>query len=158
MAFLISGGIWIHSVNPAHSANTLFTIQLPAASLDLSDLDVRDHNNRRVASPVRKNQLRALFEKSLTVLILENLTPAKRLMNFILQQSWNGAFGWLQTAVQKISAVLSAWISKSKWGHLFVSVPNSAGPDLSVRWRSQSAPPNFHSLIPALLSSTTLLR
>ncbi len=135
-----------------------FTLTLPSASVDLSDLDVRDHLNRRIASPEKKNQLRALFERSLMVLVLENLTPAKRLLNFILNQSWNGAFGWLHQAVRKATVVLAAWIAKTKWALTRLAESRGAVHAFTSRWRHYNAQTNFHSLIPTLLSSTTLLR
>jgi hypothetical protein len=158
ITLLLSGGIWFHSVKPAHSTAPAFSIQLPAQSLDLSDLDVRDGNNRRVTSVSEKNQLSSLFTDSLTAMILQNITPTKRVMNFILEQSWNGAFGWLGTAVKQISVLVVGWIAKNKWFHAAARVQRAQVRDVSERWRLAPASVNFHSLISSILSSTILLR
>jgi hypothetical protein len=158
MTLLIGGGIWIHAVNPAHSSYTPISIQLPAASLDLSDLDVRDHNNRRVFSPQHKYQLRTLFEFNLNGMILQNLTPTKRAVVNVLEKSWNGAFGWLRAAVHSLSILVTGWFNKSKWMSAKARLVHSSVTPATERWRADSSAINFHSLIPSLISSTTLLR
>lgn len=126
--------------------------------MDFSDLDVRDHLNRKVASTARRNDLRNLFEKNLTALFLSNMLPTKRAIQFILNQSWQSMFGWLHQAAKKMTASLIAWFNPKKWAQFFVTLHTGMSQQLSQSWRPDAARINFHSLIPTLLSSTTLLR
>jgi hypothetical protein len=154
---LLAGGLFVLSQRLVF-ASASFSIQIPAVAMDFSDLDVRDHNNRPMTSASKQNELRRLFEKSLSHLLLSNALPTTRTVQFVLSQSWKTAFGWFRKAVGKIATALVAWFSKHKWIKVLIVFRFGLGYDVATKWRRSAGAINFHSLIPTLLSSTTLLR
>lgn len=131
-------------------------LTVPAASLDLSDLDVRDENNRPVTSATEVNKFRNLFTQSLTQMLLFNLTPINRRLYDILSRSWDVFSDWFSFPLRRIQMLGSLILKNAKQvirvvkqiAHLFLAKirPSNVGSSLVV------------SLTLKILSSTQLLR
>jgi hypothetical protein len=160
LAFVVAGGIWCVSSRAvfATPANVPFVLEIRSPFVDVSDLDLRDRDNRPIHSATARAQMANLFFQSAATLFLENLTIAKRALLTVLTQSWSGAFGWWKNEVLKAATIVAAWLKKTKIFERFLMNRFVAWPPAAPSSFAYAAEISFHSLSVQLLSSTTLLR
>ncbi len=149
------------ALQQADSKETLFhaTVLVPTASLDLSDLDVRDAHNRKVTSLFAREQLKSLFVNGLGSLLTFNLTPAAQVVLELMTRSWNLFDRWFGRAANRFANVFTAWVQSKKDYFKGVVVlarqgfSSSAGAGVSVGTTQGHA-----LLISSIISSTQILR
>jgi hypothetical protein len=135
------------------------SITIPAESLDLSDLDVRDQFNRPVHSIQKQHELEKLFISSLQSLFMKNLTPSALAMNELLARIWNVISGVVKNTGQKVTRYLSAGTPQKRFdfsslaAHVFARALHiSSAPSVF------SFENNHQNTLSSILSSTILLR
>lgn len=114
LGFTLIGGLFLLSSRISHAESNPFRLALPAAVLDLTDLDARDAQNRKVASPIAKQKLQTLFTQSLYVSLLNNLTPVKRAMVAALEMSWKASSAWLGKLISRVDQSCRLWFNAKK--------------------------------------------
>ncbi len=160
LTMVLAGGKIIFSAPLVFaSAPISVSIALPAPVLDFSDLDVRDSENRPINSAAARQELQTLFVSSLNDLLLNNLTPARRLLALRRAQTWDIFSGWLTRALSKVFDRTLGWLQtrrdkkKPVIQQTSFSAPGPLGP-----WRPWGQPSfNFHSFLSPFISSTRLL-
>lgn len=113
-AFIAGMSCRVSAVSISPPVDSLISLVPPAASLDLSDLDLRDGQNRPIRSKKALLAMRLLFTNRLNDMLIYNLTPAKR--RFLLWTStvWDTASGWIKRrAIDRLSTV-AAWLQVKK--------------------------------------------
>lgn len=160
-AFLVGG---VYSSGPfAISADQTIpvSIALPTASLDLTDLDLRDASNRPIESAAARQRMESLFITGLNHMLLMNLTPGRRQVLATLASAWDIAAGIIKRAFANSFSHIKAWWQERKIKKIRFS--ESFGCLGLRRWPSNDAfeEPSgtpFLFLTEALLSSTHILR
>ncbi|OVE75254.1 hypothetical protein BVX98_07880 [bacterium F11] len=137
------------------------TITLPAASIDLSDLDVRDEYNRRVHSPALQRKMRSLFVSGLNTMLLFNLTPQKRNLLIQLAQTWDLVSGWIKNKFPEFLFSFDGWVQKKK-EIVYRTIKSNITKENNKRFGYQIQTENngnrFLYFLSNLLSSIVLLR
>jgi hypothetical protein len=140
------------------SATLPATITIPEASLDLSDLDVRDENNQQIHSAAAQQEMKNLFVSGLTQLLAFNLTPMNLFMRDFMSKNWGTFATWLKSAVQKVFGEIDAWYQGKRSRALEPAVSNfqsTAPPSLLQRFTSKGT---HLSLVSSIISSTQIIR
>lgn len=143
------------SINPSY-----VSLALPHSSMNFSDLDVRDKNNRKIKSISARRDLENLFVTGLHSLLIHNLTPARRLILEKLAITWNRFSEWLTTSVKLVNEKFSSWIQERKiYTPLAAWVQDRIQSDSEANRLGQySQRRSFQFLVKDILSSTVLLR
>jgi hypothetical protein len=156
--FLLLGGILPSASvqTPLPASEKIFSIAVPQASLDFSDLDLRDADNKPITDVQATQQMRGLFTQSLSHLLLLNLTPTKRALYDLFANGWDVMLSRLRRAVQVVLSWIAVMMAKSEYRpvsllHRFVKPP-VFGIDLHPVFFI----PSSHAL--RLLASVQLLR
>lgn len=159
--FLIGGLHVCSSVSFAQSNLYPVSILIPELSLDFSDLDLRDENNRPIKSPSAMRKMESLFAKGLAQSLMQNLTPKNRWILNILSSILDKSRAVFRRALGSVQASFRAWLKESKIKR-FVTVRSGW-----VLLTQSKSPPSFSFkvadgrflyFLDALLSSTYLLR
>ena len=133
------------------------SIAVPAASLDFSDLDARDKNNRPLKSAAAKAQLENLFQTSLIDLLMTNMTPTKRAMLWTLSQCWSTVHGWWLAKTTRAVNAVSIWFETKKSKFLHTVVRSSGSTILQKHSHLVLSMPAM-TQISSIISSTQILR
>jgi hypothetical protein len=158
-SFLLLGFIFVpHFVSSNQNISTLnFQLTIPKVSLDLSQLEVRDSQNRVVKSHLAKVQLEFLFVQSLNRMLMNNLTPGQveKLRTFtLLFQTFVQFAKAAQATVVRVAGYISELRKKTASINMW-RLALSLRPPLSLQaWREAST----MSSISDVLSSTVLRR
>lgn len=150
-------GIFLSHTHVVFSTPLDFSLTLPAASLDLSDLDVRDENNRQIVDKIEIAKLRTLFETGLNALLMNNLTPFTRYVQNLMSRSWSVFSGVVGAAFHRVQAAVIAWLKQKRFEITLISTRGSSstssqGISLITSFAGSS------SLVSSILSSTIILR
>lgn len=112
------------------SPNLKVEISLPAASLDLSDLDVRDEFNRPIRTSAKVRILERLFVTNLNRLLMNNLTQTKQRLWALLSEKWDVFSGFLRRQFNRFNKRFSAFLSKKKFSDEFKKSASSVTEDV----------------------------
>ena len=159
MAILVlTWGATLLPAAPAPASSFRLTLALPVpATIDFSDLDLRDANNRPIVAPVIRQRFEEILNRELNRLLVENLTPLRRAWIAALSQEHDVFGAWFQRA----STFVHRWIwTMAGRGHRWLA-PMSGRLVTSTdatKWASQHADKTFLSLLFLVISSTRLLR
>ena len=144
---------------PVTFYNPLFvSIAIPDSGFDVEDLDVRDANNRPIKSTSAHRAIKNLFINNMRDMLLENLTPARRLTLAYLSQVWDIVSGWLKPWMSEHWTLLQSWFREKKGlSYLTVVLSMHAA---HIPWRTVNSSTEFFSqlFLSLLLSSTQILR
>lgn len=113
--FLCMGGSAFCQVLPNSMIREPISIRIPVPALDLSDLDIRDSNNRRIQSPALRQEMENLFNSNLSQMLLANLTPSNRIINAFLASFWNAAHGVFVRIVRASFKIVYGWLQKKEF-------------------------------------------
>ena len=161
MALLLGWGIPISAISfhPSPVPYKVF-IQIPSASLDLSDLDVRDAQNRKINSVAAQSQLESLFVNGLNRLLMFNLTPTAQFVRDMMARSWNVFSCWLTNVVGRTIEKIDAWWKGNKniLKIIFHAVSVLAHQTTDASFLLGPTRTSFVFLISSIISSTVILR
>lgn len=160
MMLMMGGSCLVPAVSLFASADFHPSIAVPAPALDLSDLDLRDQNNRAIMDLRARHEMENLFTKNLNHLLINNLTPSLRALLFIVGQSWKISFGWMGSHVEGLVNIITSWCQDKKiWRPDFILQRGLAGLFLmSLLFLRFDVRRSFQFLVSFVLSSTQLLR
>jgi len=160
IAATFAGGLIVLSLRFVQAASLPVSLAVPVQSLDLTDLDIRDVQNRSIHSAVARQRMETLFSSNLTDLLLNNITPARRAVLVLLSQVWRQAATWLSNFISEHASETSSWFRPSK-----EKKPVLAGDLRFFGYRARLggteaglSRTSFAALVCSLLSSTQLLR
>ena len=142
---------------PVPSSSFHLSLALPVQTIDFSDLDVRDANNRPVAVAQFRQRFEDVLNRELNRLLIENLTPLRRawiealsherdVFGTWLQRSAKAAHQWIWTAAGRTQR----WLASATSRHSLAANVTAAA--------AQRSDKNFVALPLLLISSTRLLR
>lgn len=143
----------------AATTPTAFPVRLALAApqtVDFSDLDLRDENNRPISSSAVRRRFEDLLNENLNRLLIENLTPLRRAWLDMLSEKKDAFADWLGRA----SKDFRRWLyTHSVDGRRMMTVARSGlsfsplAPSLDVPDNNQ----NFVSTVFLLIASTRLI-
>jgi hypothetical protein len=136
------------------------SVTIPRASMDLSDLDVRDEYNRPVKSQAAVAEMTNLFVTGLNTLLMFNLTPSAIFMRDLMAQSWNVFSGFFTQTLARSFEKIEAWLhgKKIQLAKSFLTSSLLSFPSESKFMGRHSYQCNFQFLVSSILSSTQILR
>ncbi len=136
------------------------SISIPSLAVDLSDLDVRDAQNKHVHAAAAKQQLEALFINGLNTMLMLNLTPVTQFVRDLMTQVWKLFSTSLGRAARRAFEIFTAWFqSKKYFSNIFaIAVGVGLSPRLNTITGLGAWRPHFPSQVSSILSSTQILR
>lgn len=117
IAFLgLAAILWSLPINTAaYMSHTPFVrLSLPAAVVDVSDLDLRDRWNRPIKSSQATAEMKRLFVQSLNDHLLFNLTPGARALRARLQRETDPWRQLFQAGAVALAGLVHALVSLKK--------------------------------------------
>jgi|GEM_PF-4572433 len=111
----LCGALFAFSTTSFSAASPyIYRLPLPITSLDFSDLDLRDSQNRPIKSAAMLEMTKSLFISGLNQMLMNDLTPTRKTLLLWLSRFWDTSNGLFQSCCQRIKADLQSWFNNKK--------------------------------------------